>query len=133
MYPLAYVRIRKTKKSKNKLKKTLNYQMIPLFSTAFSLLIFPLQQGDTCSCGETYGAYGTGDNCLTYCTGSYDLCGGLNMNHIYLINGTYFMPLRTVRTNGLTLSCWGKVSDQLCSLFVAPTSLFWRDVNIPSF
>jgi hypothetical protein len=43
-----------------------------------------LQDGKSCLCGNSYGRYGTADNCNKNCTGdSSKICGGFSANSIY--------------------------------------------------
>lgn len=43
-----------------------------------------VQYGESCLCGNTYGLYGTADNCDYKCTGDPNKkCGGYNANSVY--------------------------------------------------
>ena len=43
-----------------------------------------VQYGQSCLCGNSYGKFGTADNCNYKCTGdSSKICGGYNSNSVY--------------------------------------------------
>ena len=43
-----------------------------------------LQFGSECWCSDTYGKYGTSNNCNTPCTGNAEqICGGPGANSVY--------------------------------------------------
>lgn len=43
-----------------------------------------VQYGQSCLCGNSYGKFGTADNCNMKCTGdSSQICGGYNSNSVY--------------------------------------------------
>jgi hypothetical protein len=43
-----------------------------------------VQYGQSCLCGNSYGKFGTADNCNMKCTGdSSQICGGYNSNNVY--------------------------------------------------
>lgn len=43
-----------------------------------------VQYGESCLCGNSYGKYGTADNCNMKCTGdSGQICGGYSANSVY--------------------------------------------------
>ena len=47
-----------------------------------------VQYGESCLCGNSYGKYGTADNCNYQCTGdSNQMCGGYNANSVYSTGG----------------------------------------------
>jgi len=47
-----------------------------------------VQYGQSCLCGNSYGKFGTADNCNMKCTGDQSqICGGINSNSVYSTSG----------------------------------------------
>lgn len=55
--------------------------------------------GDSCYCGDTYGALGATTGCTLQCKGDGKLqCGGINKNFVYKVDGMKCTDTANIRS-----------------------------------